>query len=89
MTVHVTSRKLQTTVMCTVGGTPGQPLFPVIFGEIGDEGYFELIGVPAGRVRIQWWDTTGTNPGEGTIETRPGETYRVRITDDGLERVEE
>ncbi len=88
-TVHVTSRKLQKLVSGTIGGSSGHNLMPACTGMIDDAGHFALEGVPAGRVRVQWWSATGASAGEGTIDTRPGETYHVQITDDGLQHVKE
>ena len=81
-TVDIAAREVQS-IRCTVGGIPGHPFLPASIGHVDDAGYFELDAVPAGHVRIQWY------PSEQTLDTKPGMTYHVRITDDGMVEIEE
>ena len=71
-------------VTCAGGDRPIRFLLPQTRALARGDGSFVLEGVPPGNVRFGWiFAKNGL--GDERLQTRPGVTYTVRISDSGLE----
>ena len=78
-------------IFIKVTDKPGDNSLMVLRTKVDENGKFILQGVPAGKIRICYSCRIGQDGkrGEGTITTEPGNNYTVKLTEKGLQLIDQ